>query len=247
MHSIYESELAHFKAAVAQGVHNAATKVLVGDEPGKKDQVNATLDQLGTANGSKLKLALYLSDSNLTAARNLVDLRIAVAPADGYWKVQDLWVEQLEQGQDVHSVNAATMSTLQGIANNGAEGAPQAHAWLAMIGSEYEEDTELPKANKRLLTDRPRERSASSRPTMLNAYPNPTNGPVYLTYTIVEGVEAAQVELHNAQGQLVRAISLGGASGIAEIQAEQLTPGIHIATLYFDGVAVGSTKVNVVR
>ena len=234
-------------ATVAQGVHNAATKVLVGDEPGKKDQVNATLDQLGTANGSKLKLALYLSDSNLTAARNLVDLRLSIEPTDGYWEVQDLWVEQLEQGMDVHTVNAAVVSTLQGIANNGAEGAPQALAWLAMIGSEYEEDTELPKANKRLVANRPRERTGTERTSLLNAYPNPTNGPAYLTYSVVEGVEKAHVELYNAKGQLVLTKTLGSSSGIVEVPTDVLTPAVHIATLYFDGRKVGSTKLNVVR
>ncbi|MEZ4757879.1 MAG: T9SS type A sorting domain-containing protein [Flavobacteriales bacterium] len=79
------------------------------------------------------------------------------------------------------------------------------------------------------------------------AYPNPSSGPVYLTYSVVEGVENATLEVYTEQGQLVMSKTLGNSNGIAELNTQQWAPGVHVAVLYFDGLRVGSTKLNMVR
>jgi hypothetical protein len=64
---------------------------------------------------------------------------------------------------------------------------------------------------------------------------------------MVEGVENASLEVYTEQGQLVMSKTLGNSNGIAELNTQQLAPGVHVAVLYFDGLRVGSTKMNVVR
>ena len=46
---------------------------------------------------------------------------------------------------------------------------------------------------------------------------------------------------------LQRFKTLGNSNGIAELNTQRLASGVHVAVLYFDGLRVGSTKVNVVR
>ncbi len=64
---------------------------------------------------------------------------------------------------------------------------------------------------------------------------------------MVEGVENASLEVYTEQGQLVMSKTMGNSNGIAELNTQHLAPGTHVAVLYFDGLRVGSTKVNIVR
>jgi len=82
---------------------------------------------------------------------------------------------------------------------------------------------------------------------MLAAYPNPSNGPVYLTYMVVVGVEQVEVHLHDAQGHVLQVKRLAPSSGIMELAKGELPPGVSIASLLFDGIVVASAKINIVR
>ena len=82
---------------------------------------------------------------------------------------------------------------------------------------------------------------------MLAAYPNPSNGPVYLTYTVLEGVEQVEVWVHDAQGRVVRQQRVGNSNGILELPQRELATGSYVASLRFDGILVGTTKINMVR
>ena len=104
----------------------------------------------------------------------------------------------------------------------------------------------LPEKDKRL-TAAIREKSTEGRSTFLQAYPNPSSGPVYLTYSVVEGVENASQEEYTEQGQLSMSKTLGNSNGIAELNTQHLAPVNHAAVLYFDGLRVGTAKVNMVR
>ena len=84
-------------------------------------------------------------------------------------------------------------------------------------------------------------------PDQYRAVVYPSRGPVYLTYTTLEGVEHGELHIHTADGRLVKQVPLGNANGVIEVQTNELTSGLHIATLYFDGIQVGTTKLNVLR
>ena len=82
---------------------------------------------------------------------------------------------------------------------------------------------------------------------MLSAYPNPASGPVYLAYTVPEGVEQAEIRLLDAGGRLLAQRRVAPQNGILELQTKELATGLHVASLYFDGIQVGSAKVNMAR
>lgn len=55
------------------------------------------------------------------------------------------------------------------------------------------------------------------------------------------------MHIHTADGRLVKQVALGNANGVIELQPKELTSGLHIATLYFDGIPVGTTKLNILK
>ena len=81
----------------------------------------------------------------------------------------------------------------------------------------------------------------------MSAYPNPSNGPVYLVYQVPEGVEQAEVVVSDAQGRLVKRERIAPKDGILEILPKELAAGVHFAALYFDGIQVGTAKLNLMR
>ena len=245
MHQTFLSEMAHFRSQLARSSYGATSKVILGVNNAERAAVLNALNALHPSNAAHLKLALHLATADLVAARNEVDLQRSLAPDNGYWKVQDLWLEHKEQGVTPWSANATVLSELQAIADDGEEGAPEAHAWLELLGVPYRDDTELPNVTKR--RKEPKQRGRTDGPTLLQAYPNPSSGPVYLTYSVVEGVENATIEVYTEQGQMLMTKALGSSNGIAELHTQQWAPGMHVAVLYFDGLRVGSTKVNIVR
>ena len=60
-------------------------------------------------------------------------------------------------------------------------------------------------------------------------------------------MEDGELHIHTADGRLVKQVALGNANGIIELQPKELTSGLHIATLYFDGIQVGTTKLSILR
>ena len=79
----------------------------------------------------------------------------------------------------------------------------------------------------------------------LRAYPNPSNGPVFVVYEVPEGVEQALLEVVSADGKLIFSQSIAPQNGIAELG--KLPIGLNVATLRCDGIRVGVAKLSIVR
>jgi len=121
-----------------------------------------------------------------------------------------------------------------------------AHAWLLYLGDSLTSEMELPNTTKRL--SRQRENGSSTPMTnLLQAYPNPTNGPVYLVYTVPEGVEQAELRMHDAAGRDVHRQRVVPQNGIAEIIPRHVANGMHVASLHCDGIRIGTAVVHVTR
>lgn len=83
--------------------------------------------------------------------------------------------------------------------------------------------------------------------SLLAAYPNPSTGPVYLVYEVPEGVEQVELHVHDATGRLIHAERVPSRNGILELTKASFSPGMHIASLRFDGILAGTAKLEVVR
>ncbi len=82
---------------------------------------------------------------------------------------------------------------------------------------------------------------------MLEIYPNPSNGPVYVVYTIPEGVEKAELSVSDAQGRSILNTNVPPKNGIFELNDRSSSTGMHIVNLTCDGIPIGSAKVNIIR
>jgi hypothetical protein len=81
----------------------------------------------------------------------------------------------------------------------------------------------------------------------MSAYPNPSNGPVYLVYHVPEGVEQAMLRLFDSSGRLLLEQRVGDRTGIVEFIPNRVSTGMHIASLVYDGIPVAHAKINLVR
>ena len=61
------------------------------------------------------------------------------------------------------------------------------------------------------------------------------------------GVDRAELRLHDAQGRLLSVKRLATQNGILELQSNELSAGVVLANLYWDGIPVEGVKLNVIR
>lgn len=244
MHSIYKSELAHFYGTKAKAITGATSKVLLGHEPAAKAaDILAGLDGLNMTSEPELRLGLHLATNNLAQARALVNTHRSAEPGNGYWKVQDMLVDHRERDLSVADLTSGEQILLESIAATDKEGAAEARVWLDLLGQPFVPEFALPNTNKSRHVKANTETYLENSP-YLRAYPNPSNGPVFVVYEVPEGVEQALLEVVSADGKLILSQSIAPQNGIAELG--KLPLGLNVATLRCDGIRVGIAKVSIV-
>lgn len=142
--------------------------------------------------------------------------------------------------------HATTVAYLESLAGTDEAGAAMAEAWLALMGQEWPEGLILPGGPKS--PRRPHEESSRLLESpWLQAHPNPSNGPVWVAYTVPEGVSAVALTIHDSAGRTVARRNLPASGGMTELSSKELAPGIHMAALAFDGIRVGTVKLSIIR
>lgn len=99
-----------------------------------------------------------------------------------------------------------------------------------------------------MFKSRPRGRNSMDELTaipVITAMPNPATDRIAFTYG--EGLEEGVLEIHDAQGRLMRTIALNGRKGLVESNVRGWADGLYVVRLMLDGYNLGSTKFNVVR
>ena len=211
MHTIYQSEIAYFYAKKTTALQAMVRKSLLSGDAGDIALTHARLKASKSVGEHEAHLALYLAEGDLTSARTLIDAQLQGAGDLGYWQVQDLLLTLKEQSMGPQDLDGNGEQTLRDIVAAQGQGAAQAQAWLALLGHPEPEVVILPANSKRRKPVR--ERTTASVQPMLAAYPNPTNGPTYLTYIVAEGVEQAELRLHDAAGKLFQSNALHPTTG----------------------------------
>jgi len=248
MHTLYQSDIEQFYGRKAELVTHAMGQVLHGMERDKASTLLAALDSLPTVSGAQRKLALQMAIGELDSARVLVDAMLAIDSANGYWRVQDLHLRLVKENTPLSTVDGADRSMLESIAYDSKDpGRPEALAWLLYLGDSLPDEMELPNTTKRLLNRHTWSNASAKAPSLLQTYPNPSNGPVYLVYTVPEGVERAELRMMDAMGRLVYSQRVAPQNGIAEIMPDQVANGMHVAILVCDGIRTGTAKLSLTR
>ncbi len=80
---------------------------------------------------------------------------------------------------------------------------------------------------------------------MSNAPITPASDRVAFAYP--EGMEQGALEIHDAQGRLVRSMPLNGRRGMVQSIVADLLPGLYAVQLTLDGIPIATTKLTVMR
>jgi hypothetical protein len=162
-----------------------------------------------------------------------------------YFSVQDLYLSLLEDGKRATELDADGIYQLEQLARDGKSGAGAARAWLSLLGQQWNEEVILPKpvrsfqAQEMPLVD--------TEAPLIEAYPNPTNGPVYLVVHLPEGASEGLVRVMDPLGRLVLENRVAGAVQILDVNTQGMALGFYTAGLHVDGIAAGTVNFEVVR
>lgn len=248
MHSIRRSEIAMAHARRSVGLNQVVRNSLQsGDSTTLSDALQA-LSAYGGGTMERQQLALYHALGDYSSARALVTTKLEENSLNhAYWQVQALVLEKLDDGTPLTDLDGGEQQFLQEIVVVDGPGAAEAAAWLALLGHEFTEMLILPTRTKRNSNPVKEEGGMVNGHPVLAAYPNPSNGPVYITYQVPEGVQQTEVRMHDAHGVLVFAQRIAARNGIVEVPPNNLAAGLHVVSLYYDGIHVGTAKVNMMR
>jgi hypothetical protein len=241
--SVLESDIAYFAAAKAENltdlgrwswldsadVDTAITLLKLWHEQLPADNENEVLAGYYTTKNDMA--SLYSLASGLESAVEQGGVygllkRYASETTGAGWltPTQDTkgWLETLAQQREV-------------------QGSAKAAAWLEALGGEqFEEVIVLPVVERR---SNGRVRAANSpEPLILDAFPNPSNGFVYVVCNVPMGTEHAALVVRDLNGRLLQQIRIGPGPAMVELDLSTQAAGIYMASLELDGVRAGQVK-----
>lgn len=145
-----------------------------------------------------------------------------------------------------HLAHQPDSSTLQWLNDLAGErwtiGSAQASAWLQALGSEPLDEVIILPVEERSATVRRQRHAVSNKPMLLQAYPNPSAGPVYVVCNVPQSVAKASLRIMDLNGRLVHVQALSPGMGFAELMPGFAAPGIYLAELQLDGIRAGQVK-----
>ena len=245
MLSSMESEMAVVYGRMARAVHDRTAKALLtGNEVDLFDARKLHGDHpLATSTIDVYGLSLAMQDGTL--ARATVNSGLEDPLLVEYFTVQDLYFTLLENGQRASDLDANGVQILETIARTGTTGAGAARAWLALLGQQWNEELILPKPDRTFhAIEQPV--TTATVPT-IEAYPNPSNGPVYLVVELPAGVEEGLVRVMDPLGRMLLEKRFTGRMQVVEVDTRGVAIGLYTAGLYVDGIGAGTVKFEVVR
>lgn len=179
-------------------------------------------------------LALQESLSNEAPDLYALLKHYAEAQQQGGWhdaEVADVaWLEQLAAQRDVI-------------------GSAHANAWLLGLGYDLPEEIIILPEDGPKSAGLPRNHAAIEWETglLLEAFPNPSNGMLFVVYELPEGSAQAELRLLDLHGRTIRSNRLGVGPGLLQWNTQGLAPGIYVAELRLDGQPGQQVKVVVQR
>jgi len=153
---------------------------------------------------------------------------------------------QAEQAAGWMAPGTATLDHLTTLgAQREVIGSAHANAWLAALGNALPAEVIVLPMEEAKSTQRsaaPVRPVAALSPMLLDAYPNPTDGPQWLVYRMPEGSGDAVLVVRDALGREVLKQAVPSTIGILELATHSWANGLYNATVVVDGIAAQVTK-----
>ncbi len=156
-------------------------------------------------------------------------------------------VQQTGGWQDAEVTDVAWLEQLA--AQRDVIGSAHANAWLLGLGYDLPEEIIILPEDGPKSAGQPRDHAAIDWDTgmLLEAFPNPSNGPLFVVYEVAEGSAQAELRLLDLHGRTMMSNRLGDGPGLLQWSTQGLAPGIYMAELRVDGMAGQQVKVVVQR
>lgn len=117
------------------------------------------------------------------------------------------------------------------------EGSASANAWLHALGNELPDEVIiLPEDGaKRAIQQQQVHPISWANEMVLEAFPNPSNGPVFLAYTLPEGCEQGILSIADLSGRAMAKQLTYQSSGLVQITTNEWSAGLYLVTLNAGG------------
>jgi hypothetical protein len=202
-------------------------------------------DSLPAANGAQVQAGYLAAQYDMPALEALAQEQANLSAAGTAWEVLRRYAAA-EQDQGAFHPSETDRQWLEALAQDRwTAGSAQASAWLQWAtGAEpLEEVIILPGTLEPRSSPQtpPRWRPQVNVP-VLEAYPNPSNGPVYVVCNVPASAERASLILHDLKGRAVGQLVVDPGMGLAELRPGALPAGLYLAELRVDGIRTGQVK-----
>ncbi len=199
-------------------------------------------DSVKADNGPSVKAGYYIAKADTVALQVLAEMEMDSSRTPAVYDLLDRYAIA-EQAAGWEEPDSTTVQWLNDLSSERWKfGSAQASAWLQALGADpLDEVIKLPDED-RSTTVRRQRHAVSNRPMLLEAYPNPSTGPVYLVCNVPPSVAKATLRIMDMNGRLIREQALANGEGIAELEPGMASPGIYLAELRLDGIRAGQVK-----
>ncbi len=123
-----------------------------------------------------------------------------------------------------------------------SQGSAQASAWLQAMGEAPLDELILLPTPELKSSRNERVRQRANNEAVLQAWPNPSAGPVFVLCNVPPTVSGASLRITDLNGRLVQEQKLPAGRGVAELAPGFAAPGLYLAELRLDGIRAGQVK-----
>ncbi len=248
--SVIEAEMAWHGQLRAEAIYGLGNEAWLDslDVTASMDSLLLWVNQYDAPNATLTEAGILAAKEEHASLEWLAAAKEAAGEEPQLYGLLKLYAQE-QQDAGWLEPSPATLAYLEALAaDRDVIGSAQANAWLHALGNELpEEIIILPEESgaKRMVHEKAQ--STERTPLSLEAYPNPTAGEQWLVYELPEGVEMAELRVHDLVGRQYTNQRIGNTMGIFEMNTQQLPNGMYIASVIADDLLIGQVKLLVQR
>jgi len=128
-------------------------------------------------------------------------------------------------------------------------GSAQANAWLQAFGQALPEEIIILPGDEAKRLEQNASRIEHVWPTTagLDVYPNPSNGPVLVTYDVPESTDQALLRVLDLSGRVLHTVRVAKGPSLYQLQTDGWAAGVYLVELQLDASTSSTTKLIIQR
>ncbi len=202
------------------------------------------IGELPADNGAITKAGYYAAKKQYTDLETLAATEAPISSVPDVYELLKRYASA-QQGDGWTAPGGEAEQWLSDLAlERNVRGSANASAWREALGDPAQDEIIVLPIDERTLVAAPVHEEIPVAIPVLEAYPNPSNGPIYFVCTVPIGVERAEVRLLDAEGRLIWQQVVSSGTGIVEMNTTTQAAGLYVAELRMDGIRAGPVKVS---